>query len=77
LRKQVEDYGLIMPIRLIAIDLYRLHREVEEIEDELRTAPIDKREGLKEKLRKVRAERDRMRKILEGAKDPPSYRKPR
>jgi len=59
------------------MDLYRLHREVEKIEDELRNAPIDQRDGLKDRLRRVRAERDRVRKILEGAKEPPSYRKPR
>ena len=65
-----------MPIRLIAKDLYRLQQEVEQLEKRLETAPVEDREALKEDLRKVRAERDRMRRILDGNKEPPPYRKP-
>jgi hypothetical protein len=61
---------------MIAKDLYRLHREVEALEDALDAAPFDERDEIREKLRKVKAERDKMRKILDGAKDPPPYRKP-
>jgi hypothetical protein len=49
---------------------------VEKLENQLETLPYDQREDLKEQLRKARAERDRMRKILDGNKEPPAYRKP-
>ena len=66
-----------MPIQLIARDLYRLQQEVETLEKELNSTPMGHRGELKEQLRKIRAERDRMHKILEGTKEPPSVRKPR
>jgi len=65
-----------MSIRMIAKDLYRLQREVEELENRLKTSPHDQGEDLKERLRKAKAERDRMRKILDGNKEPPAYRRP-
>jgi hypothetical protein len=55
---------------MIAKDLYRLEKEV-------KAAPSEKREQLGDRLRKVKAERDRMWGILEGAKETPTYRKPR
>lgn len=64
-----------MSIRLIAKDLYRLQREVEEAEKELDHASEAERQELEDRLRKVKAERDRMRKILEGAKEQPPYRR--
>jgi chromosome segregation ATPase len=64
-----------MSIRLIARDLYRLQREVEEAEKELDHASEAERQELEDRLRKVKAERDRMRKILEGAKEQPPYRR--
>jgi hypothetical protein len=61
---------------MIAKDLYRLTREVEAAEKKAQTAPSEERHEIKEKLRKLRAERDRLQKILEGAKAPPEYRQP-
>jgi hypothetical protein len=58
-----------MSIRLIAVDLYKTIQKVEAIEAELAEAPWDKREALKEKLRRAKAERDQMRRILDGQKD--------
>ena len=58
-----------MSIRLIAVDLYRLICEVEAVKAELARAPWEKRVALQEKLRRAEAERDRMRRILEGQKD--------
>ncbi|MBN2124939.1 MAG: hypothetical protein JW821_11640 [Deltaproteobacteria bacterium] len=66
-----------MSIRLIAQDLYRLQREVDELERRLKAAPAGEKEALEDELRKVKAERTRMQRILDGAKEPPSYRKPR
>ena len=65
-----------MPLRMIAKDLYRLQQEVEKLENQIETLPYYQREYLKDRLRKARAERDRMRKILDGNKEPPAYRKP-
>lgn len=65
-----------MPIRLIARELYRLQREMESLEKELRTAPPQEHDRIKEKLRKVRAEWQQMRNILDGEKAPPPFRQP-
>jgi len=59
-----------MGIRLIAKDLYQLIREVERLEKQIDHTPYEKHAGLKEQLRKLRAERNHMRKVLEGCKDP-------
>ncbi|GBC59541.1 hypothetical protein DENIS_0480 [Desulfonema ishimotonii] len=65
-----------MSIRMVATELYRLMKEVERLEKALRDAPFEKREALENELRKVRAERNRMRRILDGKKDvsPPARR---
>ncbi len=57
-----------MAIRMIAKELYLLLKEVEKIEKQIKNAPADKREELKDQLRKAKAERNRMRNILEGKK---------
>ncbi len=67
----------IMSIRLIAKDLYRLTREVEALEHAVEEAPEGTRRELEERLHRVRAERDRMRAVLEGSKEEPAYRRPR
>lgn len=66
---------IVMSIRLIVRDLYRLEREVEQLEKDLAEAPPQKRGELEDRLRKGRSERDRMRRILEGSKEEPVYRK--
>lgn len=65
-----------MSIRLIAKELYDLQRKVEEMEAEIECASPQEREAIKERLRKAKAERDRMRKILDGEKVPPPFRSP-
>jgi hypothetical protein len=62
---------------MIAKEFYALQREVDRMERALQSATPEKREGLEEQLRKVRAERDRMKAMLEGNKEPSPYRKPR
>jgi len=66
-----------MSIRLIAQELYRLEKEVSVIEKLLFSARAEDRDELKDRLRKVKAERNRAKKMLEGAKDEPKYRLPR
>ena len=63
-----------MSIRLIAKDLYRLSREVEKLENELAAAPAPQHQELEAKLREARAERNRLRAILDGQKDSPAKR---
>ncbi len=58
-----------MPIKMIARELYILLREVEKTEKELKNAPMEKQLYIKDKLRKIKAERNRMRAILEGKKN--------
>ncbi|MGD8512360.1 MAG: hypothetical protein PVG85_00290 [Deltaproteobacteria bacterium] len=65
-----------MSIRLIAKELYALQQEVEKLEEQVRLAPPERQEGLKDRLRKLKAERERMRKVLDGAKEPPLSRQP-
>lgn len=66
-----------MSIRLIAKELYQLQREVERLEGELRLSREPDRDLLQDELRKVRAERDRIKRVLEGSKTPIEYRRPR
>jgi len=62
---------------MIAKDLYLLRQEVEMLEEQTKDAPFEKQEELNDILRKKRAELNRMQRMLDGAKEPPSYRKPR
>jgi hypothetical protein len=58
-----------MPIRMIAQELYRQLREVERLEKELKDVPFEKQINIKDSLRKAKAERDRLRAILDGKKE--------
>jgi hypothetical protein len=66
-----------MSVRMIARDLYRLQQEVLRLESQLKACPPARREELEDQLRKSRAERDRVKRMLEGAKEEPPYRKAR
>ncbi|MFC1488447.1 hypothetical protein ACFL6B_01225 [Thermodesulfobacteriota bacterium] len=57
-----------MSIRMIANELYQLIQKVEKLERQIQDAPLEKQEKLKDRLRKVKAERDRMRRALDGEK---------
>jgi hypothetical protein len=61
---------------MIAQELYRLEREVELLEKEMKSAPLEDREAMRDRLRKIKAERYRMRRVLDGAKEPPPLRQP-
>ena len=58
-----------MTIRGIARELYQLRQKVEALEEEIETAPYDKRTGLERKLQQARGEVQQMRKILDGRID--------
>jgi anti-sigma factor RsiW len=61
-----------MSIRLLARDLYGAQLAVERLERALLEAPVERRPELEERLRRARAERDRLRHMLEGQKDAPA-----
>ena len=58
-----------MPIRMIAQELYRLLQEVEQLEKQLESVPFEMQAKIKDQLRKTKAERNRLRAILEGKKE--------
>jgi len=58
-----------MSIRMIAQELYRLLQELEKVEKQLKNAPFEKQEEIKDQLRKLKAERNRVQAILEGKKE--------
>lgn len=66
-----------MSIRLLAKDLYRLQQKVEQLTKRLEGAPWDQLEHLQARLRTARAERDRLRRLLDGQKDAPAKPGPR
>ena len=58
-----------MSIQLIAKELYHFQKEVEKIEKQIEDASYEKREEMKDQLRKTKAERDRIRRMLNGCLD--------
>lgn len=58
-----------MAIRMIAQELYRVLKEVESVEKRLERTPSDKQDALKDELRKLKAERNRIRALLDGKKE--------
>jgi hypothetical protein len=57
-----------MSIRLIARDLYRVLREIEDLEKQIAQAPPSKRPAMEQALRRRRAEQVQLRRALDGAK---------
>ena len=58
-----------MSLPLIARDLYRRQQAVDRLERELADSPPAKRDAIHWKLTRAKAERDQMRKILDGHLD--------
>jgi hypothetical protein len=57
-----------MSIRLLAQDLYRVLRDIEELENRIAQAPVSERPSLEDALRRHKAEQVRLRRALDGAK---------
>lgn len=55
-----------MSLRLIAIDLYRLRRKVDDLEKALAEAPPDQQKLLKLKWQQAKTERDEMQQMLDA-----------
>jgi uncharacterized protein YicC (UPF0701 family) len=60
-------------IRLLAQELYRMEREVEDLKKRVDAARPDQRDRLEQQLRKARYERDQLRGRLDAQKSPPSH----
>jgi hypothetical protein len=58
-----------MSVRLLAKDLYRLVKEVEKLEKQIMEAKLEQKAALNDQLRKLKAERNRLRSALEGRKE--------
>ena len=59
----------VMTIRGITRELYRLQQQVENLQKALESASGAKRVDIEHQLRKVKAEHDRLRRILDGQLD--------
>ncbi len=68
-----------MSIREIARELYRVQKEIDRIEKTLEKGGIseDEKERLSIELKKMKAEKDRLKNVLEGMKRHPDVRRPR
>lgn len=55
-----------MSIRLVAKELYLCQKQVDQLERELAGLPWDRRAACEDKLRKAKAERDYLRRVLDG-----------
>lgn len=60
-----------MSIRLLAIELYRVMKRVEELQKKLNDASLgqSQRDQVAMELRQAKIERDRIKAILDGAKE--------
>jgi len=47
-----------MSIRMIAKELYRLQQALDRLENLMETAPLEQQESLKDRIRRLQAERD-------------------
>ena len=66
-----------MSIREVARELYRLNKEMERIRGMLQVSSSEQKGELELELKRIKAERDRVKAILEGMKQYPDIRRPR
>ncbi|MBR9982124.1 MAG: hypothetical protein KFF50_13935 [Desulfatitalea sp.] len=55
-----------MSIRLLALELYRCQKQVDQLKKALNAAPPDKRAAIEAQLRVAQSEQDTMRRALDG-----------
>ena len=58
-----------MSLRLIARDLYRLHRQVERLQKEIADAPPEQRDAIGKQLKSAQIEHDQIKRMLDGRLD--------
>ncbi len=66
-----------MSIRMIAKELYNIQRQLNAMEKEYESASPERKTELQKEIERLRAEKERVRRILEANKTPPPYRMPR
>ena len=73
LTKVSSRHGIVarMSIRMVALELYRVMKEIDELEKKLKGLRAGSQEGMEtgNRLRQAKAQRDRLKKMIEGAKD--------
>ncbi len=62
-----------MSIRLLATELYRAQKLVEQLEAKLEQVQLKDKTEIREELRVARAAHDKIRKMLDGAKAPSPF----
>ena len=55
-----------MSIRMLAREIYRCQQQIERYEKALNDSPLAERSELEEKLRQMRAEKNQLRRALDG-----------
>ena len=58
-----------MSIKALALELYRAQQKVGGLEQELAAAPLADRDRLRQRLREAQAEKDILRRMLDGEKE--------
>ena len=58
-----------MSLKLIARDLYRLQQIVDRLQQRVTDAPVDQRQDIQRQLNRAIAERDQVRRMLDGRLD--------
>ena len=60
-----------MSIRMVAVELYRVMKKIEELVKELESLEAGSQQKLEidKDLREARVQKDRLKKMIEGAKD--------
>lgn len=60
-----------MSIRQIASDLYKISKEIEVLEEKLKTAPLTEKAKLEIKIAELKRQKDELRRRLDGMKETP------
>lgn len=63
-----------MVIKSLAMDLYKAQQKVHRLQDQLENAELKNKETLRRELRAATAERDQIRRLVDGRKEKPLYR---
>jgi hypothetical protein len=64
-----------MPLKALAIELYRAQRNVHALEDRLTVCPPEQQDDVRRQLLTARGERDQLRRLIEARKEPPPFRR--
>ena len=63
-----------MVVKALALELYKAQQKLHKLQDELEGADLKDRERLRRELQQAEAERDQLRRLIEGRKEKPLFR---